>query len=211
MRMVAKFTKGEEVKYISHLDMQRLLQRAFRRSELPIAYSAGFNPHPIMSIALALPVGVVSCAEYLDSELLSDITPDEFMRKINGALPVGVRVLRAEAAEKNMSLTSLVEFAEYLIKAEGKDIESKIQETLSKNEILEQKKGKSGMREIDIRPLIVKLENREDGIYALLKSSSAETLSPQLLIKSVFGQENASILRTELYTKDMRELIDSVI
>ena len=54
MRIIAKLAKGDEVRFVSHLDIQRLLQRAFRRAGIPLAYSQGFNPHPQLSFATAL-------------------------------------------------------------------------------------------------------------------------------------------------------------
>lgn len=65
MRIIASFYKHEQVMFVSHLDMQRLFQRAFRRADLPLAYSNGFNPHPLLSFATALSVGYTSDCEYL--------------------------------------------------------------------------------------------------------------------------------------------------
>jgi radical SAM-linked protein len=70
MRLVIKYTKEERVKYISHLDFLRLVQRAIRRADIPVAYSQGFNPHPRLSFASALAVGVTSEGEYLDIYLI---------------------------------------------------------------------------------------------------------------------------------------------
>lgn len=68
-----KFTRGEELRFISHLDQQRLFQRAFRRAGLDIAHSNGFNPHPKLSFALAMSVGLMSDSEYGDVVLTRDI------------------------------------------------------------------------------------------------------------------------------------------
>ena len=66
MRIIASFYKHDEVRFVSHLDMQRLFQRAFRRAGLPLSYSKGFNPHPLLSFATALSVGYTSECEYFD-------------------------------------------------------------------------------------------------------------------------------------------------
>ena len=78
MRLVVKYTKGEKVKYISHLDFMRLVQRALRRAEIPVAYSKGFNPHPRLSFASALAVGTTSDGEYLDIILEKEMDPKPY-------------------------------------------------------------------------------------------------------------------------------------
>lgn len=69
-RIRIKYIKGEQVKYISHLDILRTLNRVLKRAELPVAYSQGYNPHPLVSFGLPLSVGVTSEAEYADIDLI---------------------------------------------------------------------------------------------------------------------------------------------
>ena len=75
MRLAVVFTKEAPVRFVSHLDVQRLFQRAFRRAKLPLAYSQGFNPHPLVSFATALSVGMTSRGEYLDVTLAEELSP----------------------------------------------------------------------------------------------------------------------------------------
>ena len=82
-----KFSKGEEVKYISHLDLQRTFQRALRRADIQIAYSQGFNPHPKLSFAMALAVGMTSEGEYVDVELAHPIDAKEMKERLNNLYP----------------------------------------------------------------------------------------------------------------------------
>ena len=81
MRILLEYTRGERVKYISHLDLMRAMQRAVRRAELSIAFSQGFNPHPIMAFASALPVGTTSEREYMDILLTKPVSLSELKRK----------------------------------------------------------------------------------------------------------------------------------
>lgn len=90
-----KFTRGEELRFISHLDQQRLFQRAFRRAGLNIAHSNGFNPHPKLSFALAMSVGLMSDSEYGDVVLTRDIDLTEFTKRLNASLPEGLKVVEA--------------------------------------------------------------------------------------------------------------------
>ena len=119
MRIIASFYKHEQVMFVSHLDMQRLFQRAFRRADLPLAYSNGFNPHPLLSFATALSVGYTSDCEYFDVMLSEYVSPAEFKRRVNAVLPQGVHIVDAvDAGEFKASLTPLMRSAEYDIELE---------------------------------------------------------------------------------------------
>ena len=90
MNIRMKFLKDEEVKYISHLDLMRTFQRAMRRAKIPMVYSAGFNPHPEMSFAQALSLGIASVGEYLDIKTKDNINIRELKDKLNNVLPTGL-------------------------------------------------------------------------------------------------------------------------
>jgi len=94
-RIKIKFTKGEEVKFISHRDLMRTFQRAIRRAGLPILYSQGFNPHMKISWGNALKVGVVSLGEYAQLQIDGWIRPHEAMAKLNAVLPKGLEIIEA--------------------------------------------------------------------------------------------------------------------
>ena len=78
MRLIVRFERLEEIKYISQLDMLRTIHRALRRADIPVAYSEGFNPQPKVSFGFALSVGLVSYGEYMDIQLKNDIAPELF-------------------------------------------------------------------------------------------------------------------------------------
>ena len=90
----AQITKGEEIRYISHLDYAGVMERAIRRAKLPAAYSEGFNPHLKLAFASALSLGVSSEAEYMDFELTKDICQPEVFEKLQQALPPGVKLIK---------------------------------------------------------------------------------------------------------------------
>lgn len=113
----AKITKGEEIRYISHLDYASALERSIRRAGLPAAYSEGFNPHMKIAFASALAVGVTSEAEYMDVELKEPMDAQEFAEKLRAFLPAGIRLHHAaEAAVKSPSLMASVDLADYEIR-----------------------------------------------------------------------------------------------
>lgn len=164
MRICARFYKHDEIKFVSHLDMQRLFQRAFRRAKLPLSYSKGFNPHPLLSFATALSVGYTSECEYLDIMLDEDIEITEFITKVNNVLPCGVKITEAWSFDEcKASLTSLMRRADYEINLTFEsainetELESIISEMLG-GEIMVQKKTKGGIKAVDIRPLLNSVE-----------------------------------------------------
>jgi radical SAM-linked protein len=94
-RIKIKFTKGEEVKFISHRDLMRTFQRAIRRAGLPILYSQGFNPHMKISWGNALKVGVVSAGEYAELHIDGWIRPRDALERLNQTLPKGLEIIEA--------------------------------------------------------------------------------------------------------------------
>jgi len=87
-----KYRKGEEVKYLSHLDLMRAVHRAVRRAGLPITYSQGFNPHMKISWGKALKVGQASNEEYAEIHLEQLMPPKEIMDRLNATLPSGIEI-----------------------------------------------------------------------------------------------------------------------
>ena len=141
----AEITKGEEIRYISHLDYAGVMERAIRRAKLPAAYSEGFNPHIKLAFASALSLGVVSEAEYIDFELTKPLCQPEVFEKLSQALPEGVRLLRLKPVrepkpckgKKHKALMAEVEEAEYellLPMAEGADWDKAVSAVKSYNE-----------------------------------------------------------------------------
>ncbi len=108
-----RFAKTEPVRFISHLDTVRLLDRALRRAGITVAYSTGYSRHPKFSFGPPLPVGMVGLDEYFDVELV-DERPAEFVELLNTHLPAGIQVLEAEPLlSKVQSLMSLIDHADY--------------------------------------------------------------------------------------------------
>ena len=85
-------SKQGRIKYVSHLDMFRLMQRAVRRAEIPLWYTEGFNPHPYISFLLALSLGTEGLREPVDIRIVDDMTPDEIKNRLNGAMPEGLKI-----------------------------------------------------------------------------------------------------------------------
>ncbi|MBQ1817210.1 MAG: DUF2344 domain-containing protein [Clostridia bacterium] len=199
MRMLAVFTKGPEVRFVSHLDLQRLFQRAFRRAKLPLAYSQGFNPHPLVSFATALSVGMTSRGEYLDVTLTREMTPEEFISAVSPELPKGVEIVRAaDMGESRKSLTSAMRSARYVSRVRFSEpvsrdaLEAACRDLLS-GEIVVMKKTKGGIKPTDIRPMV-----RELGVESADGASAVISLCGVL---SAEGGLNPDMLLGELYKR----------
>lgn len=108
MKIVFKYTKLGKLKFISHLDNLRVLQRALRRTGIMAKYSEGFNPHPKLSIAYPLSLGVESIGEIAEVEILSDMEIDEFISRMNDCLPQGMLITEASEYMGTQSVPSMV-------------------------------------------------------------------------------------------------------
>ena len=135
-RLRIRFRRGEEVKFISHLDITRLWERALRRARIPLAHSEGFNPRPRISLAAPLSVGVTGEAELMDIFIDRKVSPHWLTASVIQQLPSGIEILDVYQIAPNMpSLQSQIRYAQYEVEigAEkgSKDIETAVSRLLS--------------------------------------------------------------------------------
>lgn len=203
MRYLVKFTKDSSIKFVSHLDLMRTIQRIIRRAELPVKYSQGFNPHMNLSIAQPLSVGVYSSGEYMDIELLEVISTEEFIERFNSCAPSGIRAIDAITIEfipntkKAPQAMAALDAASYKIKIKYNDVEflgKEIKTLLSKDNWEIVKRSKKGEKLTNIKPLVKKFDYEvgETLLYinCVIACGSKENLSSELL--SDFIKENTS-------------------
>ena len=190
MRLIAKYNKGEQIKYISHLDTVRCVERAFRRANIPVVFSQGFNPHPKLSFASALAVGITSDGEYMDIILKEPLDPKVFVERMNSILPKGFRIIQAKEIDNTVpALMSIIKKASYVIKIFDlkTDYETKLNQFLLQNSIVVNKQGKRDNQLIDIRNMIDQMQvitrdNEGVIIKAKVCTGSEKNLNPQLLM-----------------------------
>ncbi len=154
-----KFGKGEEIKYISHLDLTRVWTRVLRRANVPLAYSRGFNPHPKISVAIPLPVGYTSCTEFLDITLLEEMKVAKFWQNVQPQLPDGIEVFDVqELVNRRVSLQATVKWAEYRVDLgdsfDEMVLRAKIQDVLMAHTLPRWKERRGKWREYDLRKMI---------------------------------------------------------
>jgi len=190
MRFRIKFIKDASVKYLSHLDILRTFARAIRRSGVPIVYSQGFNPHPIMSFGLPLSVGVTSECELVDIDIDREMDAKELVAMLNEGLPKGLKGLSAVEIEAKSNAMAEIRSAKYKVKIEGdnlEDIDVKVNELLSKENIVVQKETKSGVKETDILPDIRSISVLSKGknnaeLMMELSAGSVANLKPNFVV-----------------------------
>ena len=143
----ALFEKTGNAVFISHLDLMRLFQRAFKRAGLPLTHSQGFNPRPSVSIALPLSLGVESCCELLDFDLEGDVpSNEEILARLNPALIEGVRVIQVYDDGAKIKHLAYLDCAVTLEYDAGipEEAQAQIQELFSGGEVILEKKSKNG-------------------------------------------------------------------
>lgn len=161
MRLRLQFSKGEAVRYISHLDLARVFERAVRRAKLPVAMSEGFNPHMKVAYASALSVGVTSDCEYVDIEMRSAVPAQEMVAALKQQLPAGLTLVESRIIEQpSAALMALVNIADYIITAPlQKDTTAEqlleiLGRFLSAQSACFVRHSPKGNKTIDVRPLI---------------------------------------------------------
>jgi radical SAM-linked protein len=162
-RLRIKFSRGEEIKFISHLDIVRLWQRAFNRAGIEIAYSTGFTPHPRISLAAPRPLGVTSEAEMMDIVITKGVAPQFFVSALNQQLPPSLRVDKVFPISADLpSLQSQVNQADYKVGLETSngpvDIQTAIGKMLALEHLPWQHQRDTGPHQYDLRLLIVDLK-----------------------------------------------------
>lgn len=226
MRVRVKFEKTGINRYIGHLDLLRFFQKAMRRAGIDMKYTEGFSPHPILSFAAPLGIGLTTLGDYFDTELETDRTVSGFVTRMNAQMTEGIRVISVseiEGGKKQNAMASLaasgytVTLEEDLLEKLGgaENAEERFAAFLAQPEILIERETKSAVAETDIRPLIYEASMAGPVIRMLVSSSSAANLRPDTVLTAFLGlqgmEKNAEemlkdgeilIERTEMYTKD---------
>jgi radical SAM-linked protein len=158
-RLRVRYTKRGRLRFISHRDFARAFERALHRSGVPIAFSAGFSPHPKVSYAGAAPTGAASEAEYLEIGLAEQRDPEWVRQALDAALPDGLDVVRVVEAEPGgPALADRIEASTWRIRLPGvaRDVgEAALATFLARAELSVERPTKTGTREVDARAAVV--------------------------------------------------------
>ena len=154
-----RYAKRGRLRFTSHRDVARALERALRRAGVPMAYSQGFNPHPKVSWVGASPTGVASEAEYVELALVRVLDPLVLARELDRALPPGLDVLDAVTAGPG-SLPDRIEASRWELRVDGvglDELEAAVAVFLARDAVPVERVVKSGRRDVDVRGPVVSL------------------------------------------------------
>lgn len=206
----------------------RLFGRAFNRGKIPVEFSQGFNPHPKFSIASPISLGIESEEEYMDIELVEDMSLDEFKEKLNSALPKDIQITDVIKAKNKKTIASMITWAKYkvVVKPEEpidvKKVEDSLLNWTNRDEIIIERLRKKKKQKVLKRENIIELiddfkiiDIKEDRveIEAILKTGSNQNLRPFDFVKAMMRDnylkgdlDIADIKRKKLYIGDKSEV-----
>jgi radical SAM-linked protein len=208
-RLRIKFRRGAELKFISHLDIMRLWVRALRRARIPLAYSEGFSPHPRISLAAPLSVGVTGEGEFMDITLTRPVSPHWFMNTVNQQLPHGIEVLEVFPISPSVpSLQSQVRQAVYRVEVctakPSHEIGADVRRLLALEHLPWHHERDTGRRDYDLRALIedIVVEGCAGGTCTLvmkLRCDEGGSGRPEQVVYALgFNEYPRSVQRTRL-------------
>ncbi len=211
------FGKNGRAKYISHLDLMRTMQRAFKRAKIPIWYTQGFNPHAYMNFPLALPLGTGSDIEILDVALVEELEFDKIVSRLNKCMPEGLHIFKAA---KPVYKHTEIAFAQYDITFDcdvsADEARERFEHFLSLDKIeIEKRSKKKGVNLVDIKPHINALSVSSDNMVRLclkLPAGCEFNLNTTAVIDAFCAYENVVIgniytTRTKILCKNGEDFI----
>lgn len=209
-RYILKFSKENRLKYISHLDVLRLFQRAFKRAGIRLKYSQGYNPHARVSFALPLSLGFESSGEYMEIETEDACDAESLIKGLNAIMPEGIRIASCGVLSETSktAISAVLDFASYRVEYKGgeehiPEIEAAVKPFMQQEKIniVKFSKKKKKNIESDIRPHIhsVATVNTSRGlvISLMLASGSRANLNPELMINELCNFAGLEYIRTQ--------------
>lgn len=234
MKLRIKYTKTGVLRFIGHLDIMRLFQKAIRRAKLNVSYSKGFSPHQVISFAAPMPLGMTSEGEYFDGEFDLVTSTADMMQRLNDTLPEGIVVLDIvelpDDAKPSMSIVSASDYIIFRNEECEDDIICRLIENIDDMNAMPvievMKKTKTKEELTNIKPGIYELHEYEKqspytevydkAIYMMLASGSILNLKPELVIEALckqagisYNRYNYRVHRLETYMGE-REALQSL-
>ena len=211
MRRLVKFARCGALCMVSHLDLMRCVQRTLRRAHVPMAYSQGFNPHPLLSFGQALGVGLATRGDYFEITLEQAMPPQALVEAFNAHAPDGLRALCArEMGQSEKSPMARVEAAQYCLCANDREKQPQVDRALTALFACKVypylKKTKKGEREDDLRKKLFTCAVDAHGAHAVTACGN-ENLPPAELVKAVCAlsqmqTDEVCCIREELMARD---------
>lgn len=213
-----RYEKRGRARYISHLDLYRFMQRVMRRAKLSVHYTEGFNPHQYLVFALPLSLGFSSTCESLEFALDESVAPDEVVRRLNLALPEGIRALSASEPVCKLADIASAVFRVTLKTDDAAGLLAAVERLMAADEILcEKKNKKKQMVTFDLRPSILRCETTpaSDGVTLTLQlpAGTQTNVNPTLFLQALAAVAGtpefsvAEVCRTEILCADGKDFL----
>ena len=203
MRALIRFGKQPRLRFISHLDLQRFFQRAVNRTGLPIAWTQGFNPHPVMSFGSALALGWTSEYEVIDFKLSAPMGRGRVEAAVRAALPEDLPVLETRMIDdRHPAPMALVRLSDYRVTLSGENSEKVLEQIpafLASDCVMAVKKSKSGEKSVNIRPMALSIDPGASGFTCRLSLTEQSTLKPDLLVNALSELAGVSPPETRIH------------
>lgn len=207
------FNKTGAIRYISHLDLMRTMTRAIRRSGIPLWYTEGFNPHPYMTFALPLSLGMESVCESMDIRIEGDVTNDDLFVSLRDAMPDGITVTAVKDPVTDPKYIALAAFdVTFHDVPDPAALADTVETLLSGEHLIVQKIGKKGhkkvVKDVDLLEHLKAYRVRREGdvlhLDLVLPAGSVTNVNPALLCDEIMKHSDGYyvILRTKLLTAD---------
>jgi radical SAM-linked protein len=224
-KIISKYSKTGNLKYISHLDVLRFIQRAVKRANIPACYSEGFNPHMKTSFGFPLSLGNESIGEYFDLETKEKIDLNDFVENLNKVMPKEMQILKAAYKEDDESIMAKCAFVSYLINIEFENINldelnnylEEMRETGAIfNREKKNKKNKMVIKEINTKDYInyLKLNKTNENkatIEAVFVTTQTGSMKTDEFIKLIerkgFELSYYSIMKVDSFDKNMKPIL----
>ncbi len=207
MKLIVVFEKTSRLRHIGHLDLMRAMQRALRRSGLPLKYSQGFNPHILLTFAAPLSVGMPGKREIMEVPIEGEMTGEAFLGKLRPALPPELPCISARAVDDRHP-APMAQLAAAMYEAKLDEVPEGLAEAipafLAQSEIPAIRKTKTGMKPCDIRPMIYDLSLNGDALRMTLALCEKATCKPELLLSTLFDfakleRPHMIVTRTQMF------------
>jgi radical SAM-linked protein len=222
-KIICKYSKTGYLKYISHLDVLRFIQRSVKRAGIKAKYSEGFNPHMKTSFGYPLSLGIESIGEYFELELNENIEPELFKEKMNSVMPKEMQIIKADYSNDAESLMKRCAYARYLINIEPSIDVNKLneyfEEMLTEGVIYKRqkinKKNKLVTKELNTKELIdyLKAENIDNKtrIMAVFKTQETGSMKVEefikLIIEKGFDLDYYTIMKIDALDEEMKPIL----
>ena len=211
--MMVVYEKSFPLRHIGHLDLMRTMQRALRRSGLPVRYSQGFNPHIKLSFASPLSVGIAGEREIMDVPVEGGYDEAAFAAALGRVMPIGLQIAGTRAIDDTFpTLMGLAAGSRYRIEPETDAIAltDAVTRLLAMDELMAMRKTKSGESLCNIRPYVDTLEIRDGALHFTALNLQSGSLKPNVLMGALFTLSDNEpcfykVTREAILAKDAQE------